>query len=348
MGVAGLRKLKYGKIAIVLFLTVLIWVWADLALDEEPPAKSANILVDESADQELWVSFNQTRRARIQMTLSGPHSAFVTLDRKLRSEGKELEFVFNAVHQKMSTPGGHRLRVLDFLQKDKSLKDLGLKVKSCEPEVVDVNVVKLVSNPLPVECFDEDGLALKAESIDPSRVEMYAPESARTAQVQLSDSEVAQARSTAVSKTPYVVLGKGWTKQATTLVKIKMPAEMSRLSDYTITAATLSIALSPNLQDKYRVEVVNLTQVLGPVAIRASAEAKRTYEMQLSPQMTLYILDDDAKKGESEQSRAVVYNFPEQFVRKGEIELKNPGQPAEAKFRLIRLASPETGPAVEE
>jgi hypothetical protein len=348
MGEAGLRKLKYGKIAIVLFLTVLIWVWADLALDEEPPARSAVIVVDESADQELWVSFNQARRARIQVTLSGPHSAFVTLDRKLRDEGRELEFVFNAVHQKMSTPGGHTLRVLDFLQKDKRIKDLGLKVKSSEPQVVDVNVVALVQKTLPVECFDEDGLALKAESIVPSKVEMYVPQSARTAQAQLSDSEVAEARSTAVSKTPYVVLGDRQTKQATTLVKIKMPAEFSRLSDYPLTIVTLSVALSLNLQDKYRVEVVNLTQVLGPVAIRASAEAKRTYENQLQPQTTLYIFDDDTKKGESEQSRAVVYNFPEQFVRKGEIELKNPGQPVEARFRLIRLASPEAGPAVEE
>jgi hypothetical protein len=346
MRVAGLRKLKYGKIAIVLFLTVLIWVWADLALDEEPPARSAVIVVDESADQELWVSFNQAHRARIQVALSGPHSAFVTLDRKLRSEGRELEFVFNAVHQKMSTPGGHRLRALDFLQKDKSLRDMGLKVKSCEPEVVDVNVVQLVAKPLPVECFDEDGLALKAESIVPSRVEMYVPESTRTAQAKLSDSEVAEARSMAISKTPYVVLGEGRTKQATTSVKIKMPAEVSRLSDYTLNTVTLSPAMSLVLQGKYRVEVVNLP--LGPVTIRASAEAERTYRMQLLPQMTLYIFDDDAKKGESEQSRAVVYNFPEQFVRKGEIELKNPDQPAVAKFKLIRLAPPEAGPAVEE
>jgi hypothetical protein len=35
-------------------------------------------------------------------------------------------------------------------------------------------------------------------------------------------------------------------------------------------------------------------------------------------------------------------------VSKGEIELKNAGQPVEAKFRLIRLASPETVPPVEE
>jgi len=348
MGVAGLRKLKYGKIAIVLFLTVLIWVWADLALDEEPPARSVVIVVDESADQELWVSFNQARRARIQVALSGPHSAFVTLNRKLRDEGKELEFVFNAVHQKMSTPGGHRLRALDFLQKDKGLKDLGLKVKSCEPEVVDVNVVALVQKSLPVECFDEEGLALKAESIVPSKVEMYVPESTRTAQAQLSDSEVVDARSTAISKTPYVVLGEGRTKQATTLVKIKMPAEMSRLSDYTINTVTLSPAMSLNLLGIYRVEVVNLTQVLGPIAIKATTEAAWAYDNQLLPKMTLYIFDDDAKKGESEQSRAVVYNFPEQFVRKGEIELKDPDKPAVAKFKLIRLAPPEAGPAVEE
>ena len=67
--------------------------------------------------------------------------------------------------------------------------------------------------------------------------------------------------------------------------------------------------------------------------------------MQQLPHMTLYIFDDDAKKGQTEQPpRRVVYNFPEEFVRAGEIELKNPDQPAEAKFKLIDLTSGQTPP----
>ncbi|MBN2137253.1 MAG: hypothetical protein JW720_05570, partial [Sedimentisphaerales bacterium] len=148
-----------------------------------------------------------------------------------------------------------------------------------------------------------------------------------------------------IQKTPYIILAEGWIRRASKSVGIEMPPEQERLADYSITAATLSIAMSPTLQGKYSVEVTNLTQVLGPVAIRASAEAKRTYEMQPLPLMTLYIFDDDVKQGQAEQRRRVVYNFPDEFVAKDEIELKNPEQPMEAKFRLISLAGGGTLPS---
>jgi len=91
---------------------------------------------------------------------------------------------------------------------------------------------------------------------------------------------------------------------------------------------------------EYTVEVTNETQVLLPIAVRATEAAKSAYEGQPYPLMTLYIFDDDRKKAAVVQSRAVVYNFPLDFVRKGEIELiKNTQQPAEAKFKLIPLSS---------
>jgi len=345
MGAAGLRRLKYGKIAIVLFLTVLIWVWADLALDETPPARAAVIAVDESSSETMWVSFRQKQSADIKVTLTGPHSAFVALDRGLRSSGRKLTFVFDAEQERMSEPGGHSLDVLAFLQKAKALKDLGLKVKSCMPEFIDVNVVALAKKPLPVECFKENGQSVKAQSIDPSNVEMFVPEGTRTARVKLSDAEIKQARSVAIEKTPYIILAEGLIKYAVAPVRIMMPPEQKLLTDYSISPATLSIALSPALREKYTAEVTNLTQVLSPIAIRATDEAKRAYELQQLPHMTLYIFDDDAKRGQAEQPpRRVVYNFPEDFVRSGEIELKNPDQPAEAKFKLIPLSPVETPP----
>jgi len=158
-----------------------------------------------------------------------------------------------------------------------------------------------------------------------------------TAQVQLTPRDIEQARLSAVEKTPYVVLAAGQIREASTDVKIKMPPEEDRLKDYFVTA-TLSIALSPNLQGKYEPVVRNLPEVMSRIAIRATENAKRAYEGQPYPSMTLYILDDDAKKGAGEEQRkAVVYNFPPEFVRKDEIKLK--GEPVEARFNLVPVSA---------
>jgi hypothetical protein len=335
------RKIKYGKIAVVIFLTVLIWVWADLALDEELPDKPATVIVDDSVNPKLWVSFSQAPSADIKITLSGPHAAIADVSRKLR-RGGGIEFNFDAAQEKMDKPGDHSLHLLAFLQKDKETKRLGLKIDSCEPEILDVNVVELVVKSLTVECFDEDGIPLEVQSIEPKKVDMFVPEAHRTARVQLTRREIEQARLLAVEKTPYIVLAAGQIREGATAVEVKMPPEEDRLSDYTITKTTLSVALSPTLLGEYSVNVTNLSEVLVPIAISATPEAKRAYESQPLPLMTLYIFDDDAKKGAKEQRKAVVYNFPPEFVRKGEIKLKNPQQSAEAKFKLIPLPSAET------
>ncbi len=329
MGAAGMRKLKYGKIAIVVSLTVLIWVWADLTLDETPPARTAVIVVDESVDPKLWVSFSQKPSVDIKVTLSGPHSAFVALEGKLPTEGKTIRFVFDPVVEKMTEPPGRPLRVLDFLQKDRELKRLGLKVESCELEVVDVNVVELSKKPLPVECFDEEGVPQKAENIDPSKVEMFVPEGTRTARVQLSHAEIERARLTPIPITPYVVLAEGLIRHAPTPVKVKMPPPTDPLSQETITAPKLGMALSVNLQGKYSVQITNQDEVRGPIKIRATAAAKQAYEA-MRYQIILEIDDDDIKL--ADPRRELKYNFPEEFVRTNEIEINQ--APVRASFKL--------------
>ena len=91
------------------------------ALDETPPERVAVIEIDESPNEAIWVSFSQRPSADIKVTLTGPHTAFLALDRQLRSEGnKRLTFSFDVEQERLSEPGGHSLDVLDFLQKDKS------------------------------------------------------------------------------------------------------------------------------------------------------------------------------------------------------------------------------------
>lgn len=333
------KKIKYGKVALVIFITVLIWVWADLALDEVLPDKPATILIDESANPKLWVSFNQASSADIKVTLSGPHTAIAEVSRKLR-EGEILQFDFDAAREKMDEPDSYTLPLLPFLQKDQQIKQLGLKVESCEPNTLDVQVVKLTKKLLTVECLDEDGTALKkVERIEPSKVEMSVPEdwggSKLVAYVLLSRAEEQHARLSAIPKTPYIVLAPGQKREgATTTVRVKLPRTEERLQEYSIPSATIGYVFSQNLVGRYYVELLNQPDMV-IVSIKATEAAKNEYAKQ-PYQMLLYILDGD-EKIEGEQSKKVVYNFPEEFVRKDEIELNR--QPATARFKLTPQAS---------
>ncbi len=305
-------------------------------MDETLPDKPAVVVVDESANIKHWVSFHQASTADIRVTLSGPHTAIAGIDKRLK-EGDRLEFIFDAAQEGMSEPRSYTLNLLPFLQKSKQLKQLSLKVKSCEPETLDVQVVKLVKKQLTVECFDEDRMSLKAESIEPEKVDMLVPDEGwegekLVAKVQLTRREINQARFSPVAKSPFIELTAGKHRDASTVVKIKMPPAEDTLENYTITTATLGFLLSENLQGKYEVQITNLNEVISNIAIRATSEAKQAYE-SMRYQVTLDIDDEDVKSEESR--REVMYNFPKEFVRKDEIELNQPH--AQARFRLVLI-----------
>ncbi len=329
------RKIKFGKIAIVIFLTVLIWIWADLALDETLPDRSAVIIIDVSADLKLWVSFEQASSADIKITLSGPHAAIAGESRRLR-DGQIRRFDFDIVKEGMNKPGNYDLRLLPFLQKDKELKQFGLKIESCEPQLLSVNVVELVKKSLTVECLDENGISLKSISIEPSKIDMFVPEGRRTAQVRLTRGEIEQARLTPFEKRPYVVLADDQIREAATAVRIKMPPEPDMLSEATIKAPRLGIAKSLNLEGRYRVEIKNTPQVIGAISIRATPAAKQAYEA-MRYQVILEIDDEDIFLKSEEGRRELVYNFPEESVSKDEIKLNQPR--VQAIFKLVPLAT---------
>jgi hypothetical protein len=349
-----LKKIKFGKIAIVIFLTVLIWVWADLALEELFPVSNMPITISKSTNRALWVSFVDENESLVpvytvkSIVLKGSASRTSDVDRKLKTGSLQLDFFLDAEQEGMDKPGKYPLDVLNLLRKSNQIRELGLAVQSCEPDKLTIDVVELVKKSLDIECFNESGAPLEVESIDPPKVDIFVPTDSRlTAQVQLTPREIEQARLSVVVKTPFVVLAPGQTRQAPKPVRIKMSPEADLLSEHTIKQAKLGIELSVNLQGEYKTDVINHNDVVRPFTILATEEAKLAYESQPF-QMTLYILDDDEKKGpQEEQRRKVVYNFPKEFVRKDEIRLKSPQQSAEAKFKLIRLTSapaPPSGP----
>ena len=57
------------KVILVVSITVLIWVWADLAQDDELTNVPARIYVDEAANPGLWVSLDKEPLVPIKITL---------------------------------------------------------------------------------------------------------------------------------------------------------------------------------------------------------------------------------------------------------------------------------------
>jgi len=336
-----LRKIKYSKITIVIFLTVLIWVWADLALDETFPVPGATIIIAESSPN-FWVSFGGKASTFIDnIVLKGPASKIAEIKRKL-SEGT-LNLKFSLYPE--TAAGPYTLNVLDFIKKSAELRELsGLTAETCDPNTLTLDVVKLVERPLTVQCIDESGNSQKYESIEPSTVNALVPSDwgldKLIAQVKLTRNEIEEARKAPIKKIPYVELAAEQIRESSTAVTIKLSPEEDPLTVQSIEEATLVIAMSPTLLEKYYVEVTNLPNVLNSVAVRATNEAKEAYENQQLPHMTLYIFDKDIKQGQKDYRKAVHYNFPEKYVRTGEIELSQ--EPAIAEFNLILRPSAES------
>ncbi|HCO97006.1 MAG TPA: hypothetical protein DIU00_24215, partial [Phycisphaerales bacterium] len=151
----------------------------------------------------------------------------------------------------------------------------------------------------------------------------------------LTRNEIEQARKAPIEKIPSVELASEQIREASTPVTIKLPPEEDPLDVKRIENATIMIAMDPTLSAKYYVEITNLPSVLNPFNVRATKEAKEAYENQQLPQMTLYIFDT-----QEVQRKSVHYNFPEKYVREGEIELTD--APAIADFKLIPRPSSES------
>lgn len=338
-----LKKIKYSKVAVVVFLTALIWIWADLATDTEYPIPRTTIKIGRSRP-ELWISFAGETAVDINdVILKGPVSKINEAKGIISNDPQKLEFTLDTDQQERygwTKQGKYPLEIPDFFRNYDWIHRLNLVIQNCEPTVVDVNVVELVERQLTVRVRNQDGNFLEPETVVPSEVDMYVPQDwfgeKLTAYVILSNSDIRRARSEEISKIPYIELATGQSRQAEKSVKIKMPLEEDTRVEYAIAQPILGFSYSDNTQGKYTAEVENLNQVLS-ITIRASEAAKQAYE-DMAFQVTLVILDEDVKSAEEglEIQREVIYDFPEAFVRRNEIELVSPK--ATATFKLVPIS----------
>lgn len=347
-----LANIKFSKIAVVLFLTVLIWVWTDLALDETYDVSGATIILTESSPQ-LWISFDGERTIDVNtIVLKGPASKITNIRRKIEGHSFSLLFDLDAEKEGL-VESGEPLNVQSFLQKSTQFQDSGLIVESCKPAEIQIRVIELSEKPLRVECFDESKALLTAGIIiDPATVNILVPPEnwppddwthddwppGDKAGVMLTRAEIDQAKKEPIQKKAHIKLADGQTRESSTTVGIKIPPEEERLKSFPDITATIGYCFSKNLLGRYTVELLNQPEVIGePIKIRATNDAKIKYETQKEFKMTLYIYDQDA--GQEALSRPVHYNFPLEDVYNGDIVLDQ--TPVIAQFKLIPLPSTE-------
>jgi len=329
------RKVNYGKIFAVVFLTVLIWVWADLAKTEELTVTDTIVNITTPSNPGLWVSFPQGSTASIEEILvKGATSRIDKLRRRIRA-GERLEFDLDENKEKMMEKGDHTLLFLPFLNRQIQ-EEFGLKVEACIPEKIAVHVRTLVQKTIEVTCLNESGNVIKA-TLDPASVDMFVPkDSVQVAKVILTASEIEQARTTPIRRRPFFEFSTGQRIPSETAVEITTP--LIGLTPETIDTPRLYCAMSLNLQGRYEViiEDDSLVNARDPIRVKATTDAKLAYESMLY-QLILEIKEGDEKSTDG-LTRALTYNFPAEYLRNNQIELNQP--PVEVRFKLIRLPAP--------
>jgi hypothetical protein len=341
-----IKRRRLRKIAATVIFTLLIWVFADLALDEELTVSNLKLSVAKSINPALWVTFSGQSGVPLEkVVLKGSARKIAELRQRINAGRFIREFYFDPENEKMANPGDHQFDVAEFLKGADGIRQLGLTVTSTDPNTLTVSVVELQKKQVVVRCLDDNQNPLKVASVEPAQVEAFVPAerggAALEAKVLLSRREIEQARLAPIEKTPLIELAPGQTREAASSVKITLPKEQERLQEYLVTSVRLGVSLSANLEGKYKVELVNPEAIMGSVAIRATPEAKRAYE-NMRYHVILEIDDSDKSSpaaGEPvpEIRRDLVYDFPPEFLRKDEITLNQ--SPVQARFRLVPIAA---------
>lgn len=339
-----IKNIKFSKIFIVVFLTALIWVWADLAQDERLVLSDIVVEVAKSSNPGLWVSFVsewgepdlQTSVTLDSVVLKGPASQVAEV-RRLKNKGKlDLNLFLVPEREGMTKAEVRTVDMLDFLRRCDEIRQLGLTVESCEPKKITVRVQELVKVPVAVECVGLD--ASMQVSIQPDTVEAYVPTDevgVRKATVRLTADEQVRAKNAPVEKTPYIELVPGQRRDVSTKVKVTLaPAEKTFIEDRV--PAVLWFCFSQNTQGRYRVVLAddNDPTRLSAVLVQATQQARDLYA-KTTPQLVLYIRDEDRQATDFIE-REVDFNFPQDSVRAGEIRANQ--RPPTVRFRLEPIA----------
>jgi len=133
--------------------------------------------------------------------------------------------------------------------------------------------------------------------------------------------------------TPYVELGvAGVKRKAANPVQITLQTD-EQLKPYTFkTAKPIGVIMSDLLQGKYKVTISNDSEIRDTTTIFASDEAYRAYQDVTYP-ILIEIKESEVNLPQIPPKK-IIYNFPPEYVKSGEIRLDETRLP---KFANIKI-----------
>lgn len=336
---------KIQKFLAVVFLTLLVWTWAFLSLEKDL-ILTGSLNIAPSTPPNLQVSFlnedgTVIDNLKLNLTFKGAPTKIADLDKRYNAGDQDpskerLEFFYNPADAAYghTQPNEYTLEITELIRRNLGTRDLALTVSSCQPDKVRVRVDELVLKNLTIEVRDQNNNPIAHELIEPARIEMYVPQSHNgPAIVSLTSQQIASARTGSIREKPFVVSGDRPPRYFDQYVQVRLPST-APLEDRVFQPKRIGFILPPDLQGRYKVELVNDTD-LKTMNFKAAGEAMQAYEQQ-SYHLLVQVQEGDENLNPI-PPRPVIYNFPPEMVRKGLIQAPTP--PAQARIRLVPLAA---------
>jgi hypothetical protein len=337
----GGQAKKTKKMIVVVFLTLMIWVWADLETEDDVSITGIPVRISKSSDPSLRVDFIEAgdrlnSEARIKtISLKGPASRIEKIRRMEQDGTLDLSLTLNPQAESIAAPSAEPRvwSVLNFLRRSSAFRKHGVSVESCDPKDFELRIRRFAQRSLEVRCQDENGMRLETAVCVPTRIDMFVPEDwsgqQLVALVHLTAQEENSARSASIPKQPYIE-DHGQQDFASVEVQVSILAQDNVLQVGNIqgSAVRLGILINPIVLSKYSVNIKNLEVVLGAFEFEATEQAKLAYEKR---DYHVILLVSQESTGVQEQE--LLYWFPPEHEGKGEIRLR--AAPQTAKYELI-------------
>lgn len=321
------------KYALVVFITLLVWVWANNAMEDDIDV-TASITTLQTGDSDILATFDKPMPLGLKIKIKGSSSKIANLQKLMAAGQENLDFVYSPQNDLEGETETYPLDTIQWLNQTVKIKSLGLTVETAEPAMIQVTIEKLVKKELAIECFDGDGIPITPDSLNPSTVDVFVKSGwVGKARIALNATEAEKAQKDYVIKKPYVQFTSGDFRYGEN-VTVKLPS--TELETVPFQPRNISFAFSENLQGKYSVKLINESDFTGVTTFKASAEAMDAYRNS-AVHIFVPILDGQENQ-EGEISADVIYNFPPEYFAAGKIKLAKP--PVKARFELIKITLP--------
>ncbi|MHC5093671.1 MAG: hypothetical protein ACYSO2_07200 [Planctomycetota bacterium] len=340
---------KLKKFLVVIFLTLLIWAWAYMSLAQSETF-TGTLAVSPSADPGLLVTLtlpNSSPQTEIPLTalnFKGAPSRISDLskrnNRPLNDQSRErLDFYYDP-QENDGAEGPHTLNLLRYLQDKENSKihELALTLESCTPPQVTATIEQLEKKELPIQCLDENSSLIKEAVITPSFANIYVRKGYNgKASISLTQQQIENARKQPITATPYVELGVvGVIRKSAEPVEVVLQSETLLKPRTFKTTKPIGVFMSQELQNAYKVAILNDEKVRETMSIYATDEAFRAYESVAYP-LYIVIKDSDVVDLSEIPPKTIFYNFPHEYVKSGQIEQDATKLPRTAEITIEPL-----------